>query len=255
MEQYYEFRETPLDQQYKITKVKLIKSAVVWLEGTQKQRLREERSRINSWGKLKKHMRRRYVSTSYKQQQYVQLNSLKQGNRSVQEYMNEWERLYVLCDLHDPEEMRVGRFIAGLREDIKNQMMITPDLTVHSASLHAIEVEKYVNRLATAHTRTTRTYTPKNTNSMTTPRRDAQSNGPRNNTARLEPHTNPKDVMCFKCNGRGHYKRDCPNARAFTMREWNDIRQDTNLRRILVSRNGQEEEIDPPNLSDEDGTY
>ena len=36
MEQYYEFRETPLDQQYKIAKVKLIKSAAVWLEGTQK---------------------------------------------------------------------------------------------------------------------------------------------------------------------------------------------------------------------------
>ena len=39
------------------------------------------------------------------------------------------------------------------------------------------------------------------------------------------------------------------------MREWNDIRQNTNPKRILVSRNGQEEEIDPPNLSDEDGTY
>ena len=32
MEQYFEFRETPLDHQYKIAKVKLIKSAAVWLE-------------------------------------------------------------------------------------------------------------------------------------------------------------------------------------------------------------------------------
>ena len=120
LEQYFEFRETPLDHQFKIAKVKLIKSAAVWLEGIQKQRLREERSRINTWGKLRKHMRRRYVPTYYKQQQYVQLNAMKQGNGSVQEYMNEWERLYVLCDIHDPEDMRVSRFVAGLREDIRD---------------------------------------------------------------------------------------------------------------------------------------
>ena len=137
----------------------------------------------------------------------------------MQEYINEWERLYVLCDLHDPEELRVGRFLEGLREDIKNQLMITPDLTVHSAGLHAIEVEKYANRIATSHNRTTRTCTPKSTSNMVVPRKDAQNREPRTNTERVEPHTNPKDVVCFKCNGRGHYKRDCPNARAFTMRE------------------------------------
>ncbi|XP_057538377.1 uncharacterized protein LOC130815879 [Amaranthus tricolor] len=255
LEQYFEFRETPLDHQFKVAKVKLIKSAAVWLEGIQKQRLREERNRINTWGKLRKHMRRRYVPKSYKQQQYVQLNAMKQGNRSVQEFMNEWERLYVLCDIHDPEDMRVSRFVAGLREEIRDNMMITPDLTLHAASLHAIEVEKYLKRLAAAHTKTTRTYNPKNTGSFTTPRKEVQNTGPKSNTARTEPPTNSKDVICFKCNGRGHYKRDCPNARAFTMREWNDIRQNTNPKRMLVSRNGQEEEIDPPNLSDEDGTY
>ena len=250
MEQYFEFRDTPLNQQYKLAKMKLIKSAAVWLEGVQKQRLREERGRISTWEKLKKQMRRRYVPTSYKQQQFVLLNSMKQGTKSVMEYLTEWERLYVLCDPHESEEMRVGRFIAGLREEIKNQLMVTPDLTLHSASLRAVEFEKHVGRIAAAHTRNSRAYTPKATSNVTLPRRDAKTS-----TVRTEPPSNPKDVVCFKCNGRGHYKRDCPNARAFTMREWNDIRQNTNPRRILVSRNGKEEEIDPPNLSDEDGTF
>ena len=40
-----------------------------------------------------------------------------------------------------------------------------------------------------------------------------------------------------------------------SLREWNDIRQDTRPKKILVARNGQEEEIYPPNLSDDDGTY
>ncbi|XP_057526371.1 uncharacterized protein LOC130805605 [Amaranthus tricolor] len=255
MEQYFEFRETPMDHQYKLAKVKLIKSAAVWLEGTQKQRLREGRSRINTWGKLKKNMRRKYIPSAYKQQQYIQLNSMKQGSRSVQEYVNEWERTYVLCDINEPEDMRVSRFIAGLREDIRDHLRITPDLTLNTASLHAIDVERFVNRLTATHNKTTRAYNPRNTSSFTTPRKEAQSTGPKNSTTKTEPPINPKDVICFKCNGRGHYKRDCPNARAFTMREWIDIRQNTNPKRMLVSKNGQEEEIDPPSLSDGDGTF
>ena len=103
----------------------MIKSAAIWLEGVQKRRIREERGRINSWTKLKKHMRRKYVPTTYKQQQYVQFSSLTQGNKSLQEYIHEWDRLSVLCDINDPEELRVGRFIAGLRENIRQKLMIT----------------------------------------------------------------------------------------------------------------------------------
>ena len=29
-----------------------------------------------------------------------------------------------------------------------------------------------------------------------------------------------KDVIYFKCHGHGHYKNECPNARAITQREW-----------------------------------
>ena len=96
MDNYFEFKNTPPDQQYKLAKVKLIKSAAIWLEGVQKRRIREERGRINSWAKLKKHMRRKYVPTTYKQQQYVQFSALTQGSKSVQEYIHEWDRLSVL---------------------------------------------------------------------------------------------------------------------------------------------------------------
>ncbi|XP_057529849.1 uncharacterized protein LOC130808389 [Amaranthus tricolor] len=226
MEQYFEFKETPPNQQYKIAKIKLTKSAAVWLEGIQKQRLREERNRINTWEKLRKHMKRRYVPTTYKQQQIVQLHAMKQGTRSVEDYMNEWERLYVLCDLHEAEEIKVGR-----------------------------EIERQAYRTANSQVRNTRAYPSRTTNSLTVPRKETPTPGPRPTNTRTETNTKPQDIVCFKCNGRGHYKRDCPNARAFTMREWTDIRQNTNPKRLLVLKNGQEEELDPPSLSDGDGTF
>ena len=149
----------------------------------------------------------------------------------------------------------MSKFIAGLRENIRHQLMITPDLTVHSAGLQAIELERFANRFTYTPKQSSRTYAPRNPSTTPAPKKDHQHNGQRTSTVRGDPPTNPKDVVCFKCNGRGHYKRDCPNARAFTMREWNEVRQDTRPKKILIARNGQEEEIYPQNLSDDDGTY
>ena len=169
-------------------------------------------------------MKRRYVPATYKQQLIVRLYAMKQGARSVEEYMNEWERLYHLCDLHEVKEIKVGKFVAGLREEIRDRLMNTPDLTLHLAFSQAIEIERQAHKAANSQGRNTRTYAPRNTSSLTIPRKEMPTPGPRPTNTRTEPHTKPQDIVCFKCNGRGHYKRDCPNARAFTMREWADIR-------------------------------
>ena len=231
----------------------MTKIASTWLEGVQKQRLREERGRINTWEKLKKYMRRKYVPSTYRQQLYVQFNTLTQRSKSVKEYIQEWERLVVLCDANDDEELSVGKFIAWLREDIRGQLIYTLNLTVHAAGNLAIENERYAGRVATSYSRTNKTFTPRNPSITAAPKKDTQVSTQKTSTVRVV--TPSKDIVCFKCNGRGHYKKDCPNARAFTMREWEEIRQDTRPKKILVSRSGQEEEIYPPSLSDEDDTY
>ena len=48
LERYFDYKETPIDQCFKIAKVKLSKLATVWLEGLQRQRKREERTKIDS---------------------------------------------------------------------------------------------------------------------------------------------------------------------------------------------------------------
>lgn len=73
-------------------------------------------------------------------------STLTQGTKSVQEYLQEWERLTVLCDVNEMEDPRVSRFIAGLKEDIKEKMMFSRQLTVHDAGNLAIEIENRNNR-------------------------------------------------------------------------------------------------------------
>ena len=106
LERYFEFKETFEEQQYKLAKIKLTKLAAIWLEGIQKQRRREDRERINTWTKLKKHLRRKYVPSSYRQNLFVQWSTLKQGSKTVADYIQEWEKLSVLCDVNEPEKRR-----------------------------------------------------------------------------------------------------------------------------------------------------
>ena len=46
VERYFEYKDTHPDQQYKIAKVKLTKLAATWLEGGQRQRVREDSLRL-----------------------------------------------------------------------------------------------------------------------------------------------------------------------------------------------------------------
>ena len=68
VERYFEYKDTHPDHQYKIAEVKLTKLAAIWLEGVQRQKIRENRPKINTWEKLRKHLGRKYIPNNYRQQ-------------------------------------------------------------------------------------------------------------------------------------------------------------------------------------------
>ncbi|XP_057517897.1 uncharacterized protein LOC130798821 [Amaranthus tricolor] len=267
LERYFEFKETPEDQKYKVAKVKLNKLAAIWLEGEQKQRRRENRGRINTWDKLKKHLRKKYVPLSYRQQLFVQWSTLRQGSRSVTEYIQEWERLSVQCDLNEPEKMRVGKFIGGLREDLREKLEVMPHLTFNTACNSALTYEKYSRKRGT-YTPTFRpvSYKPNSnntiSNSMGNVGLGTNTINKNNNSAtpsRPRDKTNVpmKDIVCFKCHGHGHIKRECLNVRAFTNIEWTEINnREREPRAMLVAKDGEEKVILPATPTDDpEGSY
>ena len=103
---------------------------------------------------------------TYRHQLYMRFNTLTQGNRSVQEYLQEWEKLTVLCDTNEMEDLRVSRFITGLKEDIREKMLFNPQLTVHATGNLAIEIEKSHQRKkqqpSSNYSRNSWTFTPRN---------------------------------------------------------------------------------------------
>ena len=172
MERYFEYKSTTPERQYKLAKIKLVKLAAIWLEGIQKQRRREGRARIDTWDKLKKHLRRKYVPNNYAHQLYLQWSTLNQGGRSVSEYIQEWEKVIALCEINEIEDLKVAKFMAGLREDIRRKLMLVPNLDLQLAFNMAMNIDqtpakkKVVNN---QYQRNPRNFTPRN-NSLSPPR-------------------------------------------------------------------------------------
>lgn len=184
------------------------------------------------------------------------MNTLNQRNRSVAEYIQEWEKLSVLCEVTDTDEMRVEKFLAGLKDEIRRKLITIHNLTLQLACNMALTIEHNVVKKKTSfntnYNRTPRIAPPKPMSSPAQPlRKDHQEPGTKGKSV-----VPIKDVVCFKCHGHGHYRDSCPNARAFTTQEWQDLRGDTKPRMMLVSINGVEEESWPSVGEEEpEGTY
>ncbi|XP_074298818.1 uncharacterized protein LOC141629768 [Silene latifolia] len=110
-ERVFEYKEYDEHKQFKVAILKLTKYASLWYENLKKQRKRDKKSKIDSWEKLKKHLMRRFLPRDYEQENYLKLQSSSQENLSVVEYIKEFERMMIVCDLEEKEELRVARFI------------------------------------------------------------------------------------------------------------------------------------------------
>ena len=78
----------------------------------------------------------------------------------MSEYIQEWERLSFVCDTNETEEMKIGNFIGGLREDLRRKLELTPNLTFSLACSNALTLEKYSKKKpSTGHPRSVATPT------------------------------------------------------------------------------------------------
>ena len=201
---------------------------------------------------------------SYKQQLFVQWSTLRQGSKSVADYIQEWEKLVVLCDINESEEMKIGKFIGGLREDLREKLEVMQHLNFDTVCNSALTYEKYAKKKSN-YTQPFRPAVPKpNTISrnmgnigISTSTLSKNTNTVAPNRPKDKPNVPMKDIVCFKCHGHGHIKRECPNARAFTNMEWTEINdRERRPRAMLVAKDGKEEVILPPTPANEsEGSY
>ncbi|PKI64741.1 hypothetical protein CRG98_014873 [Punica granatum] len=69
---------------------------------------------------MKRELKKKFLPASYKQYIFPRLYNFKQEELTVEEYTAEFEHLMMKCDIVEPEEQTIARYLGGLRSEICN---------------------------------------------------------------------------------------------------------------------------------------
>ena len=116
----------------------------MWYETLKKNRARKPKSKIKIWSKLKKHMEKRFLPPSYKQELYPKITSLSQENVRVREYIREFEQLYMRVGLNEDNELTIARFIKGLSPNITHKVELQPYLSFNDVCHLTIKIKRQI---------------------------------------------------------------------------------------------------------------
>ena len=111
VERIFEFKEFSEKRKVKLVAIKLKGYASIWWENLRRERSRESRKPIQKWEKMKRELKRRFLSENYRQENYMKFYNFKQYNLTVEEYIREFEYLMLKCDIKEPEEQTIARFL------------------------------------------------------------------------------------------------------------------------------------------------
>jgi len=228
VERIFEFKEIPADKKVKIVALRLRKYASLWWTNLNAKRTRERKSKIVSWDKMKAKMKARFLPFTYVQDQYMLLNHLNQGKMSVEEYTREFEKLMIKCDIHEPEEQTMVRYLGGLDPGIASVVELQAYTTFDEVCVLAHKVEQ--QRKSRMNVRDSfKPYSVPNrgqplNKGSTTPQPKPSTpfpSIPQKNQATQRPLLNPpcpnpypiNQRRCYKCQGLGHIPSDCPSCK------------------------------------------
>jgi len=83
----FELKKYNDEKAFKLAMLKTKGYQSLWYENLKKKQAREAKSKIKTWSKLKKHMKKRFLPSSYKQELYLKITSLSQDNLEVEKYI------------------------------------------------------------------------------------------------------------------------------------------------------------------------
>ncbi|GJV35732.1 reverse transcriptase domain-containing protein [Tanacetum coccineum] len=208
VERIFDLRDIPDNVKVKLVAIKLKKYASLWWEHIQLQRYRNGKHKISSWNKMQRLLRAKFLPLTFKQDAYLDYQNLRQGSLSVEDLITEFEQMRLRCGAEEDEEQVIAHFLGVLRPDIADAVSLTQYYSFSDVCRLALRVEQQNTRKNKSVGR----FQP-STRTSTQPQ-FAPKPGPTKTetpTVTTAPLDTSGPLRCFKCQGLGHLKRDCPN--------------------------------------------
>ncbi|XP_023642103.1 uncharacterized protein LOC111831583 [Capsella rubella] len=203
--------------------------ALTWWDRDMAERRRNLEPAISTWEAMKNIMRRRYVPPLYHRDLQKRFRRLTQGTKSVEEYYEDFEHLRNRLQLDESEETLMAQFLDGLQDRIARKVERQPYAGIEELLHLAMQCEQQIKRKVATLNRSRVQGTPSwspSASPVSKPqdkpkvavvesrfRPRENNNDARTNPRRQPNETRSRDIICFKCQGRGHMARDCPNPR------------------------------------------
>ena len=130
----------------KLAAIEFSDYAIIWWDQLTLSRRRNGERPVSTWAEMKAIMRKRFIPAYYHRELYQKLQSLTQGQRSVEDYYKEMEVAMIRADVEEDREATMARFLASLNRDIANIVELHHYVEVIDMVHMAIKVEKQLKR-------------------------------------------------------------------------------------------------------------
>ena len=198
------------------------------------------------------------VTNHYYRGLYQKLQSLMQGNRSVEDYYKEMEIAMIKANVEEDREATMACFLNGLNQEIANVIELQHYVEIEEIMQKAVKIEQQLKRRgntrpsSSLQSNSWRPSYPKKEDKaqmspIPKPKSEPSKQGKHGKTETLNSHNH--DIKCFKCQGRGHIASQCPNMRVMVMRDNGEIETDDDeedLKSMYPLEDASEEEYLAP---------
>ncbi|XP_052483373.1 uncharacterized protein LOC128038592 [Gossypium raimondii] len=242
-------------QEGEVSAIEFSDYAIIWWDQLVESRRNGERP-VSTWAKMKAIMRKRFIPAYYHRELYQKLQSLTQGQRSVEDYYKEMEVAMIRADVEEDREATMARFLTGLNREIANIVELHHYVEVIDMVHMAIKVEKQLKRKGTSRSfpnTSSMTRWGQGTNERDMPSRNKEVSGAtkfnksiaESSKGKMDAQPNrSRDIKCFKCLGRGHIASQCPNRNAMFVRDDGEIESESEQENEAVEQVKEEEDIE-----------
>ncbi|VFQ86099.1 unnamed protein product, partial [Cuscuta campestris] len=146
IEHVFDYTEVLDDKKVKLVALKFRGYASTWWTNTTTKRKREGKAAIKTWTKMRALLKKKFIPTHYIRENFASLQHLRQGNRSVEEYIREFEELLMWCDLQENDLQTFVRYLFGLNTQIANTVELQTFESLEELTKLALKVEAQLKK-------------------------------------------------------------------------------------------------------------